>query len=204
MFNLSDQEQIDYDKNKVNVLIIRIRKCSDENKLQRYKMELFLMMKKIIVKNIHNYLKLSNNSEVKEDSLNFFEIQSEAYLVLDKCIQNYDVNPKNDFYFYLNKSLSRNFYRMFNQSKVQKTRNDMVSDFIKFFGNHQKNGVDEDIEFLIDQLGFNTLQKRILISKIYNISKSKFLAQNKDITSDSYNSIHEQIKIILNKIQQEK
>lgn len=200
MFNISNQPNSPYDKKKVNILVLKIKKCVDENKSNKFKIELFNLMNKVIVKNINNYLKLTTNSPIKSDSNNFLEMQSEAFIILVKCVDGFKIKDGNDFYFYFNKSLSRNFFRFFSQHIREKKRGDMVSDFIKLFSPNPTNEIDEDIEFLIQQLGFSKDEQRILLSKIYNQNKSDFLSKNKDFNSEKYNSCMTIIKEMLNKL----
>ena len=202
MFDLSNTPSKKYDKSKANVLIIKIKKSTKEQNTLKLKKELFLMMNRIIIKNIHNYLKLSNNSPVTEECNNYFEMQSEAYIIMDKCLENFEVNIKNDFYFYFNKSLSRNFYRMFSQTIREKKRSGMVMEFISLFSSNPTNDIDSDVEFLIDQLGFDSREKTILLSKMYNITKTKFLAKNKKFSKEDYDTVLSSVKEKLNKIKQ--
>lgn len=199
MFSIFTEKNSCYNKNKANALVIKIRGTKDVGKMNKYRMELFKMMSKIVVKNINNYLKLTLHSPVKDDSNNQDEMQSEAFIVLDNCVKNYKMKADTDFYFYFNSSLNRNFYRMFSELLRKNDRLQVISDYIKVFSGDAKNYAEEDVAFLVDQLGLTEMESRVLFSKVIQQSKQDFLKSNKKMDSQKYQICIANIKIVLTK-----
>lgn len=174
-----------------------------DNKCQNLKLHLYSMMKKVIVKNILNYAKIIENSPVTDQCNNNTEMEAEAYIVMDKCIGNFKVSQTNDFYYYFNKSLARNFYRMFDREYRKKEKYDNYSAETKHVskGSYDK-GNNYDVEFLVNQMELTDLQKRVMMSKVMGEKKEDFLQNNSDVTSSKYYSTLKSIKIILTKMRE--
>ena len=114
-FSISQTDDLPFDRKQVNKLVLQLKSCDDDRKISNLKLELFKMMKRLIVKNIHNLKMLYRNSKISSECPEDFEIESECFLIMDKCLSNFKVNKTNCFYFYYNKSLMRNLYRMFSK-----------------------------------------------------------------------------------------
>lgn len=190
---------------------IKILQLKDANgalkshrKLDSLKYEVYIMMKKIIIKNINNYMKYVNNSPVTEKCFDQDEMESEAYIVFENCIKNFDVNSKYDFYFYYNKAMARNFYRMFDKEIRQKQVSDNYHSekfYVKTQSQFINDESDKDLNILINSLNLNDDEKLILTSKLNYQSKNDFLKENKHISSVLYNSMFNKIKIIILNLQ---
>ena len=158
----------------------------------------FFMMKKLIVKNIMNYLKIADNSPVTDNCMGKMEMQAEAYIILDKCISNFDIKASSDFYYYYNKSLARNFYRMFDREYRRNNKHSDYSTHAKIVKqsstNHDNN---YDVDFIISQLGLSEIEKRVVNSKLIRETKDNFLSNNPDINSTKYHNALKVVKKIL-------
>jgi len=202
-----------YDNNLVISLLKKIKilqskdangKLKSHRKLDSLKFEVYVMMKKIVIKNINNYMKYVNNSPVTEKCFDQDEMESEAYIVFENCIKNFDVNSKYDFYFYFNKAMSRNFYRMFDKEIRQKQVGDNYHSE-KFYVNTQSQFIndesDKDLNILINSLNLSEDENLVLLSKLNYQSKNEFLKENKHISSVYYNNLLNKIKTIILNLQ---
>lgn len=173
------------------VLIIKKGNNCDEAKLDLYK-----LMKKVIVKNVKNYVKLARNSSVTEECLDEAEMYGEAFIVLMKCTDKFKVAKGNCFYFYFNKSLSRNFYRMFDK-EVRKLEG------YKGYKSQATNAVQNrdvfkddiySVKFVSDALDLDGFDRKVLESKLQFQKKDDFIVSNKDATISRYYASIRKIK----------
>lgn len=190
LFKIAEPE---FNRKKVNGYILKIQKSTNQRLVSELKFELFKMMKKIVVKNVTNYQMLFRNSSVTHECLEKDEIETECYIVLDKCVSNYKVHSKSCFYFYYNKSLTRSLFRMF-QKEVR--NNEKFQDFQKheIFKPVIQNSSQYDIDFLISFLDLDKVDKMVLRSKLLNEKKDEFLDRKKRITSSQYQNSIKKIK----------
>lgn len=177
-----------FNRKLVNKLVLIIKKGDDSPVTDKAKLELFKMMKKIVVKNVRNYLNLAYNSYVTEDCLEEDEMYSEAYIVLIKCIENYKVSKKNCFYFYFNKSISRNFYRMFDKEIRKFDGLKGYKDVTKSTSKQQDIFRDDiySVEFVSEILDLDEFDKKVLKSKLAFEKKDDFIVNNEDATVSKY------------------
>ena len=87
-----DRKDPIYDRNLANKLVLIIQKSKNNRMVDASKIDLYKLMKKIVVKNVKNYTKLSNNSAVTKDGNEEEEMYSEAFIVMIKCIEKYKVS----------------------------------------------------------------------------------------------------------------
>ena len=124
-----------YSPIKALLLIIKIRKHK-QRESEKYKMQLFLMMAKVIVKNIENFWYLAKPHKYAHHIIETSELISECYIALEISIKNfgarktgnvrynvfqikpgtqndyiYDYSTSLDFYFYFNKTLTQRLNR---------------------------------------------------------------------------------------------
>lgn len=159
-------------------------------------------MKDIVKKNISNYMNLLQNTEVK-DMPERDEFIAECYIIFDKCLSKYIINGKYNFYFYFNKSLSRNFYRSY-QRELQKSNgrveiSDALETVNKGFHDYRQ---PDTTEVLLSNFGFDELEKRICRSRMLGQKTSEFLKSNPDVTSVQYSRSLKKIKEILKDYQE--
>lgn len=186
-----------YKAKLVNKWIAIIRYSPNEKRVKAYKNLVFKMMKDIVKKNIANYLNLLNNTEVK-DMPDRDELVADCYIIFDKCLEKYIIKGNYNFYFYFNKSLSRNFYRDY-QKELQRSNSRVeVSEALESVnkGFHDYREPDTT-ELLMTQLGFNELEIRICRSRMAGQKTSEFLEENPEITNGQYSRCLKRIKEVL-------
>ena len=195
----------DYDDPKFNrklasryVLVIK-RGNGIGSSADAAKVNLFKLMKRIVVKNVKNYSSLSRNSAVTDQCFEEDEMYAEAFIVMMKCVENFQVSKKNCFYFYFNKSLSRNFYRMF-YKEVRKL--EVQKDYEIFaIDTFATNDFDyESLSLTISNLGLDEFDKKVLESKLKYEKKDEFIVNNEDATVSKYYSSIRKIKEKLKKL----
>lgn len=175
------------DKKKISIYV-RMK----EDKVANMKLKVFNMMSKVVTKNINNYLNLAYNSPIREEAYTREEMQGEAWLVFCKCIEKFK-NGNNCFYFYFNKAMGRNFYKMFFNAIKAKDKHQKWQKEHKYtkpkitFG---MNGID----MLVDQMKFTEEEEVLVLSKIKNEKKQSFLENNPDFAPAKYYSTLQRIK----------
>lgn len=163
--------------------------------IKGYKTYIFKSMKDIVEKNIQNYLNLLNNSSVR-DIPEYDEVLSECYIVFDKCLEKYKISRYNDFYYYFNKALSRNFYRSYQKETKHPQVNITAEMEVVNQSLYDKRNVDT-IELLLHNLQLTELEKQICRSKLKQEKGAEFLRNNKNITQKQYNEALKNVKLVL-------
>lgn len=185
-----------YNRKLINACIMRIRYGNRNPKTIRgYKTYIFKAMKNIVEKNIQNYFNLLNGSPCR-DIPEYNEILSECYIVFDKCLEKYKVSKYNDFYYYFNKALSRNFYRCY-QKEINFPLTELTEEISSV---HPRLADHRDIdttELLLHNLRLSELEKKVCRSKLKGEKGTEFLRRNVKITHKQYNDALSNIKEIL-------
>ena len=187
------------DLKKIKNISIKIRKA--EAKEKELKLELFKLMSKVVVKNIRNYMKLADNSPVTDECHNSYEMQAEAWVILEKCLMKFKLKHNYCFYFYYNKSLGRNFYRMFDKEvrkreKYQEYETEKIN--TSQLGKTDVNNFP--IEMIIESIDLTENEEKILRSKLVREKKSDFLDKNCKLSSGKYYTALKNIKEKINKL----
>ena len=189
--------------NKKVINIIKVIRFLNENKpesrkIEKLKFQIFLMMKNLIVKNINNYLKYTQNSSVTDLSHNSLEMESEAYIIVDNCIKQFQY--KYDFYFYLNKALSRNFYRMFDKDKRMSEKDIIYKSSLlhRSKDNHAFNNFEIDIF----NIGLDENEMIVLRSKVNDETKEVFMKNNPKFPMSKYYACSKKIKNLLTSLRE--
>lgn len=186
-----------YKAKLVNKWIAIIRYSPNEKRVKAYKNLVFKIMKDIVKKNIANYLNLLNNTEVK-DMPDRDELVADCYIIFDKCLEKYIIKGNYNFYFYFNKSLSRNFYRDY-QKELQRSNGHVeISEALEAVnkGFHDYREPDTT-ELLMEHLGLDELEKRICRSRMLGQKTSEFLKENPEVTNGQYSRCLKKIKEVL-------
>ena len=95
-----------------------IQTSKSPKRVRAFKNLVFMMMSDIVKKNIANYINLLRNSDV-EYLPERDELVADCYLIFDKCVYKFILGRGYNFYFYYNKSLSRNFFRNYQKEIVR-------------------------------------------------------------------------------------
>lgn len=187
----------------VNKCIAIIRFSKDEKRTKAFKNLVFKMMKDVVKKNICNYLNLLQNTYRKDTLPNRSELVADCYIIFDKCLDKYIIGKNYNFYFYFNKSLSRNFFRNF-QKEMQRSNGVEITESLEYVNKRFHDNREPDTtEILMEQIGFNDIEKRICRSRLLGQKTSEFLEENKDVSNGQYSKGLKRVKEILIK-QQEK
>lgn len=173
-----------YRVNLVSKYILIIRHCGNERRAAAYRNLLFRMMGNIVLKNVTNYINLLNGAAL-DDIPSRDEVIADCWTMFDKCIEKFDIRHNANFYFYYNKSISRNFYTFY--KKKLRERHAQLSDALSVV--HPSLRVEPDVdetEVIYDNLGFTELERRISASRLRGQRKSEFLVENPDVTEAAY------------------
>lgn len=183
----------------VNKCITIIRYSSNEKRKKAYRNLLFKMMKDIVKKNISNFLNLINSIDgiLQENIPSRDELLSDCYVIFDKCIEKYLISPTNNFYFYFNKSLSRNFYKEYRQY-LRRSVNTEITESLTTASPvfHQKTR-DNSVELLLYHMGLTDFEMKVARSRLRGQRSSEFLKENTDVTSAQYTRALKRMKEIL-------
>lgn len=198
MFSIANIPEPEFNRKKVNALILKIKLGEDDRKKSNLKFELFKMMKNVVIKNIANYHMLYRNSPITDEGFEKSEMESECYIILEKCLTNFKVKKTNCFYFYYNKSLSRSFYRMFSKNIQKKEKHVDFKHHITCVVNTNSNN-SYGISLLVDLMNLDDFDKEVIYSKANNEKKEDFIKRKK-VTIVKYqaslNKIKEQLLIL--------
>lgn len=116
---------VDYDRKQASKLILLIKHCKNENKIQTLKLELFKKSSKLLIKAINNFFKLTENFPKEKVIHENIDIAVECWFIFDRCVQNIKIEDHKKYSFYINTSLNRGIYRLF--EKHYKKHYDVVS-----------------------------------------------------------------------------
>lgn len=184
-----------YNRILINSIIMRIRYGRRKPRtVQGYKTYIFKAMKDIVEKNIQNYLNLLNGSPCR-DIPEYDEILSECYIVFNKCLEKYKVSKYNDFYYYFNKALSRNFYRCY-QREINFPQTELTDKIVVHPILVDYKSIDTT-ELLLHNLRLSEFERVVCRSKLKGEKGTEFLRKNKNITQKQYNKALNKIKEVL-------
>ena len=144
------------------------------------------MMKSIVKKNVANYLNLLRNVDYP-DIPERDELISDCYVVFDKCVSKFLVDRGYNFYFYFNKSLSRNFFREYYKKIQNNNATEDITGVMMIVNRSFHVGESRgSVDLLLDNLHFTYLEKRICHSKMNGQKISDFLKNNTDVSNSQY------------------
>jgi hypothetical protein len=186
----------------VNKCIAIIRFTKSEKRRKAYRNLVFKMMKDIVKKNIANYLNLLSSIDMKDTLPTRDELIADCYIIFDKCVEKFILGKDYNFYFYFNKSLSRNFFRDY-QKELQHNNSVEITEALATVnsGFHDYHQLDTT-ELLMEHLGLNELEIRICRSRMLGQKTSEFLSENEDVTNAQYSKRLKRIKEVLIEFQE--
>lgn len=190
------RKEYKYKSKFINACIMRIRYGKrSERTICGYKTYIFKAMKNIVNKNICNYINLLNGTPCRSIP-EYEEVLSECYIIFDKCLEKYKITKYNSFYFYFNKALSRNFYRLY-QKELNKPSVELSDEMVSVHPMLSIDGSVETMELLFHNLGLTKLEKKICRSKLKGEKGTEFLKKNKHISNKKYTDTLKKIKDLL-------
>lgn len=188
-----------YSNARVCRFIEIIQTTENERRKVAFKQLVFRMMKDIVNKNISNYLNLITNTKLVDEPPEYGELVADCYIIFDTCVNGFKLGY--NFYFYFNKSLSRNFFR--NYQKLVKQKNTMfeLTDAVEAL-NEEMHIVHNyvSVELVMEQLEMSELEKRICISKLNGKKSIEFLNENEDVSQLEYSQALKSVKVKLKQI----
>lgn len=193
------RKEIPYNVKAVNRLVLIIQKTTNKALTDKSKLELFNYLTKAVDKNVNNYLLLARNSGMGE-GYEVDELVIELFLIMNKCIEKYVVNKKNNFYFYFNKSASRTLFSLY-EKELKKS-----ADTIRLDGDrlNYKTEIQHSVDtMLLDFLDLTENEKLICMSKINEQRREDFLLENLEITNNAYHLCMKSIKTKLKKLKEQ-
>lgn len=192
--NLYFRKDFYYDAEQVENYIGIIQTSTSSKRVRAYKNLVFMMMKDIVKKNISNFLNLlrgidSPNIPERDD------LVTNCYITFDKCLEKYIVGRGYNFYFYFNKSLSRNFFREYQREMKRINASTEVTEAISHVSKEMRvDAVYSSVEFVIDNSQFTPLEKKICHSKVSGLRASDFLKMNPEVTNSQYSRALKSVK----------
>ena len=106
-----------------------------------------------------------------------------------------------NFYFYFNKSLSRNFFRNYQKLVKQKNTVFELTDAIEAINEEMRVAHNHvSIELVMEQLEMNELEKRICRSKLNGQKSAEFFKENEDVSQFEYSQALKSVKVKLKQI----
>lgn len=189
------QSEAPYDTRLVNAYIILIKKTKSKRAKEVARYKLYFLLSKVFVKAINNFNSLTRTIPKHKVLHSNEDIAGECFLILDKCVEKLKMEYIKLFYFYLNSSLNRAIYRIYDK---QYRRGFVIIDNTEENGYLLNNkGYDQHIDFSeIDLMSLNEMELEVLKFKVTGNKLSIFLKEHK-IPSTVYHDNLESAKLKL-------
>ena len=183
-----------YNAALVEKFITIIKTSKNPKRVSAFKTLVFKMMKDIVKKNIANYLNLLRNTEV-EELPERDELVADCYIIFDKCVDKFITGCGYNFYFYFNKSLSRNFFRDYQKEVKRNNLTTEITDVLTIVNSSfHTTEISESADFFMAQLQFTEVEMRVCNSRINGQKTSEFLKQNPDVSNSMYSKTLKSVK----------
>lgn len=200
-YELFDIDDSKFNRELASKYVLIIKKGTSTRATDIAKIELYKLMKKVIVKSVKNYAKLTNEWGVQDNCPSEEEMYAEAFIALMKCVENFKVKKGHCFYFYLSKALSRNFLKIITKEVRSRDRH-------KDYKAHVSNSSTVDffrddiysVEFVVDYLELDDFDMKVLKSKLEFQKKDDFIVKNKGASINKYYASIRKIKSQLQKL----
>lgn len=183
-----------YNKKEVYKNLIKIKKSTNHRVVDEAKLEVFLSLRTIVMKNIENFYILSKPYQeiihTKDDLI------SECYIVLDNCISKLDLRKFSTFHWYYNKSLTwrmqriieNTYYKYRGSVRVDEDLEEFV--FSKMFSNSDVDLLD----FQLNNFGITEEEKVLMLSKVNKVKIKDYIEENNGMTWNKYFKLFSSIK----------
>lgn len=192
--NLYFRKDFYYDAEQVEKYIDIIQTSDNSQRVCAYKNLVFMMMKDIVKKNISNFLNLLRGID-SPDIPERDDLVTNCYITFDKCLEKYIVGRGYNFYFYFNKSLSRNFFREYQREMQRINASAEVTETLSYVSKEMRvDAVYSGVDFLMENLQFTPLEKKICHSKMSGQRASDFLKMNPEVSNSQYSRALKSVK----------
>jgi len=176
--NLVKHSQDQYDAKKVSQSLLKIKYSENQNLKEKLKLEIYYSQAKLIVKAVNNFFSLLKNISGEKVIHTKEDIAGECYIVMSKCIENLEPKNLKKFHFYLNTSLNRAMFRLY-QKQYQKhfvvLSNNQDTEIIM-----ANNGYDDQFDLTsVDLKDFSVIEIEVIKFKFSGEKLSVFLKQMK-------------------------
>lgn len=179
--------KVKYDIRTTVKLIILSQKSLQSSERDRAKLDLFKQMNQIVIKNIDNFFFLTKEYQnsvfhTKDDLI------SESYIVLDKCVSNFDWKKGKMFFWYYNKSLTRHFLRVVERNYYKHRMSQNIGDELKSLRRKPSQDIQQIdfTEMYYQNLDLSSDEIRVVKSKVEGVRIQEFLKENKDFNWNKY------------------
>ncbi len=186
---------IPFHTRKISKYLIQLKYSQSERQKEELKMLIFLGSSKLFIKAINNFFSLTHNISNEKILHTTEDIASECYVVMSNCIDNLDVKNIKKFYFYINTSLNRRMYRLYERN--YKKHFDMVSNTKDNMTKYMNRGFNDHFDMtLIDLSDFSQMEMDIINFKFTGNKLNLFL-KTVQLSSTQYYEHLEEIKVKL-------
>jgi len=192
-FQLLKDTNNSYDKRKITQHILICKNCKNKRLIEKSKVELFISMSKIIVKNVNNFIYLTKDYN-KEPLFSEDDLVNECFITLEKCIKSFDINMDKEFFWFYNKATSRMLLRIIERNYKKRGAIVDIEDFSAYNNEFVNKNNYDFLQFYLESIKFTNLEKKVIESKLEMVRLKDFLKKNKNINNNKYYSILNSIK----------
>jgi hypothetical protein len=189
---LMNHAEINYSNKVISNYIVIIKQTKSATALQNMKYKLFFALSKLTIKAINNFNHLTRNVPRHKLLHTPEDIAIECYVIYDTCLRDTEINYAKKFYFYLNTSLNRAIYRLFEkqyQCYFNVVENTKENEYLLLNA-----GYNQHFDFSeVDLSALNELELDILRFKIEGGKLNQFLKEH-NLQSALYNQMFGSIK----------
>jgi hypothetical protein len=196
LFNTLRNSQVRYDEDNVRRSLVVIRHAKSSRLINAHKENIMMALSQIIVKNVNNFFNLVRHTEECRLLHEKDDIVGECYMMLEKCLQKFDINRNKNFFWYYNKSLSMGLFRL--AKRVYK-KDVYFKDFSDLYGGENKlmhNKIQQALDPMIMRIDFSPEQIEYLESKINDEKIGDFLSRT-GVQRTVYTRLGKEVKVKL-------
>lgn len=184
-----------YSNKEVVKCLYIIKKSTNARAVDEAKVRLLQQLNQIITKNIDNFFNMIKKDE-KEPLHSKDDMVGECYIVLQNCINLFEIKKGKYFFWYYNKALTRALLRIREKMYLKHYVVDKLDEEYEenLFFVSMANQEQDLVDYYLDNYGLDKQEKRIVKSLINGQKRGDFLQKNKDITWNKYYALLASIK----------
>lgn len=193
-----------YSNKEVVRCLTIIKKSTNKRAVDSAKLRLLDQLNQIITKNIDNFFNIIKKNTDKEPIHTKDDMVGECYIVLQNCINLFEIKKGKYFFWYYNKALTRAFIRVIEKSYYKHRFLDQVDEkFEDTVFTVMANQEQDLAEYYLSSYGLTKVEKRVAKALINGEKLRDFLKINKDISWNKYYIILATIKKKLEPLKEE-
>lgn len=199
---LIEKRKFYYDKKEVRKLLIRSKKSKSLRITRKNKEILFILLSNIVIKNIENFFNYCKQKGYKELIHERDDLVGESFMVLDKCIEKYDLQFGTIFYWYYNRALSNRMLRIIERTYYKSRNSSRIPEGSEYYmETKQTTQIKTDFtDILFKNCNISETEKKIIEAKMQKSSIKDLLEKDLMITSNEYYKIVNKLKNKLSRI----